>query len=259
VTFRGQGEMKTGLLGLIVCIVLFVSSPAWSQDAMHFLDMGLKSSMMNRKIHYFNKALELNPNLYSAYEKRGMIYYFQGKYTESMNDFLRAAEINPTEPEPYRVLGLNYMKTGHHDEAIAHFTRAIELNPRQASSYSHRAEVYLLTERVEEAIRDASKAIALRGEGPIIGRAYTVRSKAYNRLGQEELALEDFNKAYMLDPEHYAFRYFTITNHLASFVSDSGPINPGSVRWAGLAAIIGLLFVFIFRLVLTPPDKRDID
>ena len=250
--------MKKALVGIVIYLLL-PGSPSWSQDAMRFFDMGLESSMMNTKIYYFSKALELNPKLSVAYEKRGMIYYFQGNYEETIEDFRKVADLNPTKSEAYRMLGLAYLKKGKHAEAIAYLTQAIELNPRLAAAYSNRAESYLHKGMAEAAVGDASKAIALRGADPIIGRAYTVRSKAYRQLGKDEQADEDFNKAYILDPENYVYRYYTITNHLASFVSDSGHINARSVRRVGLVAIIALLFVLIFKLVLPSPDKRDID
>ena len=252
----GGGKMKKTLIGVVIYLLFSVSS-AWSQDALHFYELGIKSTMMNKKIHHFTKALELNPKLSAAYEKRGMLYYFQGKYTEAIADFRRVADLHPTESEAFRMLGLAYMKRGDHNKAIAHL-RAIELDPELASAYSHRAEAYLFKGMAEEAVEDATKAIALRGAEPIIGRAYTIRSKAYRKLGREGLAEADFNKAYILDPENYAYRYFTITNHLASFVSDSGYVNAGSVRRVGLAAIIALFFVFIFKVVLPAPSKDDI-
>ncbi len=249
--------MKKTLIVAVIYLLLIASS-AWSQDAMHFYELGIKSTMMNKKIHYFTKALELNPKLSAAYEKRGMLYYFQRKYTETIADFRKVVDLHPTESEAYRMLGLAYMKRGDHDKAIAHFTRAIELDSKLASAYSHRAEAYLLKGMAEEAVKDATNAIALRGAEPIIGRAYTIRSKAYRKLGQEGLAEADFNKAYILDPENYAYRYFTITNHLASIVSDSGYISAKSVRRVGLAAIIAVVFVLIFKVVLPAPNKDDI-
>ncbi len=248
--------MKNVLVAIAI-YVLFAASLCWSQDAMHFLDMGLESSMMNGKVYYFSKALELNPKLSVAYEKRGMIYYFQENYEKTIEDFRKVVELNPTKSEAYRMLGLAWLKKGNHDEAITHLTQAIELNPRLTSAYSNRAESYLQKGMAEAAVRDASKAITLRGADPIIGRAYTVRSKAYRQLGKDELAEEDFNKAYILDPENYVYRYYTITNHLASFVSDSGDINARSVRRVGLVAIIAVLFALIFRLIIPSPEKRD--
>lgn len=248
--------MKKTLIGVVLYVFL-VAPPAWSQDAMYFYDLGIKSTMMNKKVHYFTKALELNPRLYPAYEKRGMVYYYQGKYTMMIEDFREVIDMNPFNLEAHRMLGLAYVEVGDHEKAIFSLTRAISLDPKLAAAYSHRAEAYFLKGMADEAIEDATRAIELRGSEPIVGRAYTIRAKAYRQLGKDGLAEEDFKKSYTMDPENYAYRYFTITNHLASFVSDSGYINPTSVRRVGLIALIALLFVLIFKVVLPAPDKSD--
>jgi tetratricopeptide (TPR) repeat protein len=256
---RGTGvEMKKTLIGAMACVIL-VASTAWSKDAMYYYDLGVRSTVTYEKIHYFTKALELNPRLYSAYEKRGRCYYYREKYSKMIEDFRQVTEMNPHNSEAFRMLGIAYLEEGHYDEAIAHLTRAVELDPRAASTYSHRAEAYLLKGKAKEAIRDASKAIGLHGSEPIIGRAYTVRSKAYKQLGQNKLAEADYNKAYTMDPENYDYRFFTVTDALASYASDSGYLNSKSTRRVGLVAIIVLLFVVIFKVILPAPGKRDMD
>lgn len=254
---RGEGvEMTKILIGVIGCLIL-VASTAWSQDAMYYYDLGVRSTVTKEKIHYFTKALELNPRLYSAYQKRGRLYYYREQYSKTIEDFRKVTDMDPHDSEAFRMLGLAYVEEGYYDEAIAHLTRAVELDPKLTSAYSHRAEAYLLKGRAEKAIEDASKAIALRGTEPIIGRAYTTRSKAYKLLGQSELAEADYNKAYSMDPEHYDYRYFTVTDALASYASDSGYINATGARRVGLVAIVALLFVLIFKVFLPGPDKRD--
>jgi tetratricopeptide (TPR) repeat protein len=254
---RGEGvKMTKILIGVIGCLILLAST-AWSQDAMYYYDLGVRSTVTYEKINYFTKALELNPRLYSAYEKRGRLYYYREKYSKSIEDFRKFTDMDPHDSEAFRMLGLAYLEKGYYDKAIAHLTRAVELDPKLTSAYSHRAEAYLLKGRAEEAIEDASKAIALHGIEPIIGRAYTIRSKAYKQLGQSELAEADYDKAYTMDPENYDYRYFTVTDALASDASDSDYINATSARRVGLVAMIVLLFVVIFKVVLPAPDKQD--
>jgi len=86
----------------------------------------------------------LNPRLAVAYEKRGVLYYFQGKYSEMSEDFLRLAELDPSNSEAHLMLGLAYIKRDEYDRAVESLARAIELNPRLASAYGHRAEAYRL-------------------------------------------------------------------------------------------------------------------
>jgi hypothetical protein len=52
--------MKKILISLVI-FVLFAACPTWGKESIDFYKLGLESSMFNKKIHYFTKALELNP------------------------------------------------------------------------------------------------------------------------------------------------------------------------------------------------------
>jgi tetratricopeptide (TPR) repeat protein len=222
---------------------------------MQFYDLGLKSSMTQKKIDYFTKALELDPNLSAAYEKRGMLYYFQENYPETIQDFQKVAYLKPFNTEAYVMLGLAFTKQGNLDEAIANLSRAIELDAQGAGAYSYRSEALRLNGMIEEAIQDSTRAIKLGGRGPNIGRAYTTRSKAYRELGQNELADADFKKASKLDPEKYMYNMLTSTELLANWAGESSSLK--SVGWMGVALIVALLFVVIFKLAISAPKKDD--
>ncbi|UCG13010.1 MAG: tetratricopeptide repeat protein [Deltaproteobacteria bacterium] len=246
--------MKRTLIGVII-YVLVTACAGWGQDAMGFFDLGLQSTITTRKIHYFTKALELNPRFSAAYEKRGMLYFYQEEYAKTVADFLRVIELKTYDSEAYRMLGLGYMRQGYLDTALIYLTSAIELDPQLARAYTNRSEAYFSKGLFEEAIQDATRAIDLADADPSIGRAYAIRSKSHRQLGHDNLAEADFEKAYRLDPENFVYRYFTITNHLASFVTDSSYIDAKHVSRVGLVVVIGLLFVLIFKLALRAPDK----
>ena len=241
---------------LIIAIgFLFISCTAWGQDAMHFFNLGLNSSITNTKINYFTRALEINPMLSEAYEKRGMLYYFQEKYADTIHDFQRVIELKPFEPEGYMMLGLAYIKKEDYDKAIANLTYAIKLDPNLASGYGYRAEAYRLKGKTDKAIQDSTKAIELGGSEQTIGKAYTTRSKAYRELGQSELADKDFKKASRLDPEYYRYTLASATEYLSNLASESSDVK--RIGWMGSAILIAILFVVIFKLTLPAPKKDD--
>ena len=246
--------MKRTLLAMMIAVPVAVC-PAWGQDATYFFNLGLESPAVNKKIHYFTKALELNPQLAMAYDKRGRLYYFKEDYDKMMYDFYKFTDLRPSDPQGYQMLGLAHLRTGNLDVAIAKFSHAVELEPELASAYGYRAEAYRLNGFPEKAVHDSTRAIEIGGAQSTVGRAYTVRSKAYKQLGQEALAAADFDKAYDLDPENYGYKYFNITNHLASFTNDSSYINPGDMRRLGLLGVIAVLAALIFKLVLPTPRK----
>ena len=238
----------------VIIYLMAVSGLAWGQDAMHFYDLGLKSTITYKKVYYFTKALELNPRLAEAYQKRGTLLYFQEKYAEAIQDFRNLAELKPYEPEVYFWLGLNYMKKDDFDEAITQLTRAIELEPQHSGAYRYRSEAYRLNGMFEDAIQDATRAIELGGSELIVGGAYTNRSKAYRELGLDELANEDFKKASRLDPEIYKYTLLTSTEFLADWSSEASRLK--SLGRMGAVLIVVIIFVVIFKLKISSPHKK---
>ena len=65
--------MEKIIVATLVCLFLAATS-AWSQDDIELYNRGLKSSLAYKKIDYFTKAIQLNPNLAEAYEKRAIHY-----------------------------------------------------------------------------------------------------------------------------------------------------------------------------------------
>jgi tetratricopeptide (TPR) repeat protein len=245
VMMAGIAPMKKVLITLLAYMVL-ATSVAWGQDAIYYYKRGLESSMADKKIEYFTKALQLNPNLTVAYEKRGLHYYFQRKWDKVIQDYAKVVEQRPDWAESYRMLSLAYLKTGRVDEAIAYASRAIELDPLLASAYSYRAEASRLKGRAAEALRDSTKAIQLRGDDRTTARAYKTRAQAHQQLGHGELSAADFNKSFELDPRYAIYRYLASTASLEE------------IRGMGLFGIIALILVGIFQLSLRAPKKTDL-
>jgi tetratricopeptide (TPR) repeat protein len=135
-----------------------------ADEAMDYFNRGRKGSVTRKKIELFTKALELNPKMAAAYEQRGLLYYFQGKYDKVIQDYQTYLDLAPEKFEAYRMLGLGYLKNGDYEPAIAHFTRAIELQPQHPAGYAYRAEANRLCGNDEEAIRDSTAAVKLSSE-----------------------------------------------------------------------------------------------
>jgi tetratricopeptide (TPR) repeat protein len=236
--------MKKVLVALIAYMMV-TTSAAWAQDAMYFYKRGVESSLANRKIAYFTKALELNSNLVEAYEKRAIHYYFQRRYDKAIQDYTKVIELKPEGAEGYRMRGSAFLKKGVLEQAIADLSRAIELNSKMAIAYGDRAEAYRLAGMAREAVHDSTMAIDLRGSERTTAKAYATRAKAHLELGDEEQSDADFNKSVQLDPRYVLIRYL------------AGSSNLEGVRRMGLMGIIAICFVGIFQLSMRAPKKRS--
>ena len=271
--------MKRIVVATLAYLCLTITS-AWAQDAVELYNRGLRSSVAYKRIAYFTEALQLDPNLVDAYEKRAMHYYFQEKLDKAIQDCTRVIELKPNSVNAYLLRGLAYLKKGHGEGLIAEINRlalrytglgepedsealeraiedfscVIELDPRLVAAYSYRAEAYRLTGMIDEAIRDSTTAIHLRGDQKSTAYAYATRAEIYRRLGKNELYKADFRKSVELDP--YTPDYPPL--HV--------PLMPGysvnttglkTVSWLGLLGIIILTFALIFKLTLQAPEKKD--
>jgi tetratricopeptide (TPR) repeat protein len=220
--------------------------PVHGENAMDYFNLGIKSNLTPRKIKYFSKALELDPNMAEAYEKRGMLYFFQEKFDNVIQDFQAYIKLSPPKTEAYRMLGMGYLKSGDYQPAIYNFTRAIEIDSKQASAYSNRAEAHFLSGNYDLTILDSTKAIEHGGDPRDIADAYRTRAKAFWQTGRNELSAVDIRSSWQIDPR-YAYYFKALY----------GYANPESMRKAGLIGVIGIVFLLLFKFKLKPPEKDD--
>ncbi|MEJ2655870.1 MAG: hypothetical protein P8012_01580 [Desulfobacterales bacterium] len=255
-------------------------TPALGQDAMDFYNQGLRSSLTYKKIEYFTKALQMDPNLKEVYEKRAIQYYFRRWFDNAIQDYTKVVELNPLNAYAYLMLGRSYLWKGKGlgikgefnnmiynigkkkipeyrkllDRAIEGFSRAIALDPQLASAYSYRSVAYRIRGMTKEAFRDSTIAIQLQGDQRSIAKAYATRARIYQQMGFPELSEADFRKSIELDPFAADFPPLHVPLIDPGFGSTSSPAPVGRM---GLLGIIILIFVVIFKMTLPAPKKRD--
>jgi tetratricopeptide (TPR) repeat protein len=200
--------------------------------------------MTGTKIKFFSKALELDPYLAEAYEKRGTLYFFQEKFDKVIQDFQDYIRLSPPKAESFRMLGMACLKGGFYERAIDEFTRAVETDPGLFSAYAYRAEAYRLSDRYEESIRDATIGIMRLHDGRAKSDAYRTRAKSFRKTNRNDLAVADAKAAWDVDPRiPMWWRYF---------LRSASPEEMS--RFAPLL-IIGIGVALFFGLKLKPPDK----
>jgi tetratricopeptide (TPR) repeat protein len=233
----------------VICYLILLMLSAisvYGENATDYFNLGLKSTLTRTKIQYFSKALELAPNLTEAYEKRGILYFYQEKFDNVIQDFQTYIELSPPKAEAYRMLGMGYLKSGDFPSAIYNFTRAIEIDSKQGNAYSNRAEAHFLSGNYDQTILDSTKAIGLDGDPRDIADAYRTRAKAFRKTDRNELSAADIRSSWQIDPR-YAYYYRALY----------GYANPQSMRKAGLIGVIGIAFLLLFKFKLKPPEKDE--
>lgn len=121
------------------------------------------------------KAVELNPENYTAVLQHGSALEKLKKYSEAVEEFEKAALLNPNAPEVYLRLGTGKKlqiekSSGTHSQKFAQMekeclsllNKAVELGNGRADCLIGRASMYLAFHRPDEAIKDFQKAAVQR-------------------------------------------------------------------------------------------------
>ena len=156
----------------------------------------------------WSRVIQYEPWNTEAYNNRASYYYDRGEYEKALADYdaalrgaplLGRAHANKRRSAYFNDRAITYVRLGRYAEALADEGQAIELRPTQASYYFNRGNIYFLTGRYPEARDDLDRAIAA---SPVPVPAYfKKRGQIYRRLGMEDKALQDMERAQGLQSE----------------------------------------------------------
>lgn len=82
---------------------------------------------------------------------------------------------------------------------IAYYSKSIALSPQHAASYNNRGDAFQALGREDEAFQDFSSAIQLN---PDFAPAFINRGNIYQNRGKNEQAIQDFSQAIQLEPKY---------------------------------------------------------
>ena len=132
---------------------------------------------LDRAIHFFEKATEIDPNYASAWAGLGAIHDLKGQFLgipelshKAIELQKKAIELNPRLSHAHQFLGGAYISTGRYDEAIEAIKEAMRIEPNNAGTHAALARAYWIGKgMVKEAITELEHAIAINPQG---GYAY---------------------------------------------------------------------------------------
>ncbi|MCA2812917.1 MAG: tetratricopeptide repeat protein [Microcystis sp. M090S1] len=153
----------------------------------------------------------------SILQRQSVVYRFLGdfskiagtereareNYEQALTVINQAISLVPNNPNYYNEKWGILSELKRYDEGLAAITQAIDLAPR-AAWYVNRGILYRRQQKYELALDDYNKAIELN---PNHANAYNNRGNLYQDLQKYELALDDFNKAIEINP-NFAILYY---------------------------------------------------
>jgi tetratricopeptide (TPR) repeat protein len=150
----------------------------------------------------WSRVLQYEPWNTEAHNNRASYYYDRGEYGKALADYDSALRVQPSlgrahaskrRSAYFNDRAITYVRLGRYFEALADESEAIGLRPTEASYYFNRGNIYFLTGRYAEARDDFDRAIAA---SPVANPSYfQKRGLVYRRLGMEDKALEDLDRA----------------------------------------------------------------
>ncbi len=152
----------------------------------------------------YDKAIEIKPDYHYAWDNRGLVLNNLGRYEEALACYDKAIEIKPDYDNAWNNRGNTlFNNLGRYEEALACYDKAIEIKPDFHYAWDNRGLVLNNLGRYEEALACYDKAIEIK---PDYENAWNNRGNALNNLGSFEEALTSCDKAIEIKPDfHYAW------------------------------------------------------
>ncbi len=191
---------KTSSVILIVSILVAIlatigcGDPAPEPDATTYLEKG--NSMFNESryleaIKEYTKSIELDPNLESAYIKRGDSYSVHlRRYDEGIKDYTKAIQINPNSDIAYSGRALNYVNLENYDLAQKNSEKALQLNPNNVVAHFAMGKAHYGRGEYQQSIDKYDEALEI---DPAYGPASFQKDIAEGMLIHQPKTAEDYS------------------------------------------------------------------
>ncbi|XP_059375921.1 uncharacterized protein ttc6 isoform X2 [Carassius carassius] len=149
----------------------------------------------------FNKALQINPNLYQVHLSRAALYGAQGRYAKAVLDCNEAIRIQPKSIRAYLYKGALKFYLKAYKSAVEDLTVAVQMDSACSFAYYNRGVCFHELQDYERALRDYSITLLLGCKTELELKVLINRGLLYVELNDYGSALQDFKAAAQKQPE----------------------------------------------------------
>jgi serine/threonine protein kinase/tetratricopeptide (TPR) repeat protein len=148
---------------------------------------------------YYQRALELNPNLTDLHMDYGWFLASQGRFDSAITELRKARQLDPLSVVMTQQLAAVYAYAGQYDSALTYLRQAAEIDSTFLLTATTRCYVYLAQSAYPKAIEEAQKLMSLgdRSGGSLF------LARAYALSGQTEKARDALAKLLQWAGNHY--------------------------------------------------------
>ncbi|MFC2096426.1 tetratricopeptide repeat protein [Bacteroidota bacterium] len=198
------------IFSLIVAINISTFSQADVESITKLGNQLVDLKRFDEAMEKFNEALDYLPSYAPAIDGKANLLIMQENYKAAGKIVEDAIKKNSDYPQFYLTRGIVYIKKGKYEDAIEDLNRALDLSQGlnnknfENKIYINRGAAYQKLMQNDAALNDYSKAIQLNDDNPDV---YLYRGFLYYQRNDHPEALEDFNVVIELDPEN-PFAYY---------------------------------------------------
>jgi tetratricopeptide (TPR) repeat protein len=170
----------------------------------------------------FRRTLKADPRYAEAYDNLGGFYLELNREDEAAENFRRAVILAPGLPTGLMNLASAFTRTGHPDAALVLLDRALAGGTKTAPCYMAIGNAHTRLRNFSKAEAAFAQALAVLGNPS--AKALGLMAQAQARLGKDEEAMQNFDRALEIDPNSAV-----ATGGKASLLQTLGDFDQASV------------------------------
>lgn len=194
-------QQKDFLLGeqcLAKALALMPALPAtWSNRALALTQLG----RFEEALSCYEQVCALVPKGADGYVQQADILQQMGRTADALGMYAKALVIRPDYPEAHFNRGVALQSLGRRLEAVMAYRQAIRLKPDYAEAHNNLGVMLQETHQPKAAVASFNRSLPFRsGQGA--ASTHSNRGLARQMLGDFEGAMDDFDAALAINPEH---------------------------------------------------------
>ena len=187
--------------------LLLESNRSQDQQSSLLLEQGnifYANNQYEEAIDSYDKALEIKPDYYKAWENKGGVLFKLGQYEKAITAYDKALSIQPNYYQAWNNQGNGLLHLNRYEEAISAYDKSIAIKSDFEQSYFSRGIALFSLGKNEEAIISIDNVLAIRSN---FYEAWYVRGTVLWGLGRYEESIVSLDKAISIKPDFYEAWY----------------------------------------------------
>ncbi|NEQ36182.1 MAG: tetratricopeptide repeat protein [Okeania sp. SIO3I5] len=171
------------------------------------IEQGRLNNSIGKKLEAiaaYDKALEIKPDYYYAWNNKGNTLSDLGRYEEAISAYDKALGIKQNSHDSWIFKGNSLSDLGRYEEAISAYDKALEVKPDDDESWLLKGNALINLEKYEQAISAYDKALEIK---PDQDEACFYKGNALINLGKYEQAIAAYEKAIEIKSDSHTAWY----------------------------------------------------